>query len=144
MLLTGAGHVSMSTSLKILNITKQASPAIVLGLFVVGFVVYSIVNAPSDGDQVPVQALRGPGGRPLPFRRKSANQVKEDNAIKDASPTAKLVFRLGQTGVIATFIVDAVIILLQVLFYRKDSWWPGQSAIVGNDRLSRDRFLTWL
>ena len=120
----------MDTSLRILNISKQAYPAIVLGLFVICFVIYGIVNAPDEGDSVSVGALRGPGGRPLPYRRKSANQVKEAGAIKDFSPVAKLIFRLGQTAVILTFIVDAVLILLQVLLYRKDQWWPGQSAIV--------------
>ena len=130
MLLAGIGHLSLRTTLRVLNISKQAYPAIVLGLFVVGFVIYGIINAPGDGEEVKVDALLGPGGRPLPFRRKSANQARDAAATKDFTPAAKLAFRLGQTGIILTFIVDAVIILLQVLLYRKNQWWPGQSAIV--------------
>lgn len=130
MLFEGVSQMSINTNLEILNISKQAYPALVLTLFVVGFVIYGIVNAPDDGDQVRIQNLRGPGGRPLPCRRRSANQVKKAAAIKDFSSTAKWIFRLGQTAIILTFIVDAVIILLQVLLFRKDQWWPGQSAVV--------------
>lgn len=129
-MLSAGGRFSIDTSLRILNISKQSYPAIVLGLFLVGFIIYGIKHAPDEGDSVTVGALRGPGGRPLPFRRKSANLVKEAAAVRDFSPMAKFIFRLGQTAIILTFIVDAAIILLQVLLYRKDEWWPGQSAIV--------------
>ena len=125
------GRFSLDTCLRILNISKNAYPAIVLGLFIVAFVIYGIVHAPDEGEKISIQNLRGPGGRPLPFRRKSANQVKEAvAAIKDFTPGAKLTFRIGQTGIILTFIIDAAIIILQVLLYRKNEWWPGQSAVV--------------
>jgi ATP-binding cassette, subfamily B, vacuolar membrane transporter HMT1/ACLQ len=130
MMVAGNPSPSLDSKIHLLNITKQLYPAIVLAVFVIGFIIYGVANAPDDSDQIRVQALRGPGGRPLPFRRKSAHQVKEAAAIKDFSPLAKLVFRIGQTGVILTFIVGSVIILLQVVLYRKDMWWPGQSAIV--------------
>lgn len=129
-MISAGGQFSVDASLRILNISKQAYPAIVLGVFLVGFIIYGIRHAPDEGDSVAVGALRGPGGRPLPYRRKSANLLKEAAAIRDFSPVAKFIFRLGQIGVILTFIVDAVLILLQVLMYRKDEWWPGQSAIV--------------
>ena len=129
-MLSGGPSISLDTSLRILNIAKQAYPATVLGLFILLFVIYGIRNAPDEGDQVTISAVRGPGGRPLPFRRPSAKQVKQAAAIRDFSPTAKLIFRLGQTGIILTFIVDAAIILFQVVIYRKDQWWPGQSAVV--------------
>ena len=125
-----AGRVSLQTSLRNLNNAKQTSPAIVLAVFVVGFIVYGIKNAPEDGEKVSVQSLRGPGGRPLPVRRKSANQAKEAVAVEDFSPRSKLVFRILQTILLLTFIVQAAEILIQVLAYRKREWWPGQSAVV--------------
>ena len=125
-----AGQVSLQTSLRILNSAKQASPAIVLGVFLVAFIIYGIKNAPEDGEKVNVQPLRGPGGRPLPVRRKSANQAKEAVAVEDLSPRSKLVFRILQTILLLTFIVQAAEILIQVLTYRKREWWPGQSAVV--------------
>ncbi|RMZ92136.1 hypothetical protein DV736_g626, partial [Chaetothyriales sp. CBS 134916] len=125
-----SGPGSLDTSVRILQIAKLAYPAIILCLFVVCFAIHGITTAPEDEHRVEVQALRGPGGRPLPVRRISAREIKEAAAQRDCSPKAKLVFRIAQGAVIATFIADAVIILLQVLIYRKEEWWPGQGPIV--------------
>lgn len=130
MALFDTGLVSMDTCLEILNITKEASPAIVLGLFLVVFIIHGILTAPNDVDKVQIHAMKGPGGRPLPQRRVSANRVTENVNVKDFSPRAKLVFRLLQLVVLVTFILNAIAIILQTLIYRKDEWWPGESAVV--------------
>ncbi|RMZ81931.1 hypothetical protein DV738_g2011, partial [Chaetothyriales sp. CBS 135597] len=121
---------SLDSRLHILNIAKLAYPAVILFLFVICFAVHGITTAPDDEHKVKVQALKGPGGRPLPVRRISAKEIKEAAAQRDCSPRAKLVFRIAQGAVLATFVADAVIILLQVLIYRKEEWWPGQAPIV--------------
>lgn len=125
-----SGKMSVERTLHILNITKYAYPAILLVLFIVSFVYYGVATAPADGDTVQVHAMKGPGGRPLPTRRKSANQVKAAAEVKDFSSRAKLIFRTLQTGVLATFLINAGVVILQTLIYRKDQWWPGQSMVV--------------
>jgi len=129
-MLDGGPGDSARESLEILNITKKIYPCVIFALFIVAFVVHGIANAPSDGDQVRIDPMRGPGGRPLPRRRRSANQVKEAVAVKDFSPRSKLVFRVLQLGVLLTFVFNAVIVILQVLLYRREEWWPGESEVV--------------
>lgn len=125
-------NVSMEDTLRTLNTTREVYPAVILIVFTIAFIVYGAVNAPNDGDKVTIEAMRGPGGRPLPIRRKSANQIKEAVAVKDLSPSAKLIFRALQTGILATFLVNAASVILQTLFYRAENWWPGQSVVVSD------------
>ncbi|KAK5945653.1 ATP-binding cassette-type vacuolar membrane transporter Hmt1 [Knufia obscura] len=74
--------------------------------------------------------MQGPGGRPLPTRRKSNNQIKEAVSTKDFSPRAKTAFAILTSGVILTFVLNGVATLIQVITYRSVDWWPGQSAIL--------------
>ena len=120
----------LRTSLRILNVAKSAYPAIVIGLFTIIFIVYGIKTAPDNGDKVQIHAMRGPGGRPLPTRRKSANQIKEAAAVKDFPHGTKLILRLIQAVVLFTFMLNAAIVLFQILINRKSDWWPGQSSVV--------------
>jgi ATP-binding cassette, subfamily B, vacuolar membrane transporter HMT1/ACLQ len=121
---------SLGTSLQILNWVKKLYPGLLLVVFIVGFVVYGIVNAPEDVGNIQVHPMKGPGGRPLPLRRKSANQVKEAASIKDFSPAAKFTFQILQTAVLVSFLVNAGLIIVQTLVDRKLQWWPGESAVV--------------
>jgi ATP-binding cassette, subfamily B, vacuolar membrane transporter HMT1/ACLQ len=123
-------YVSLDKTREILYSTKTAYPAVVLGVFLLGFVIYGIVNAPSEDAKVEVRARRGPGGRPLPLRRKSARQVKEAIKVTDFSPNSKLIFKVISAGVLVSFVANGAAIILQVLIYRDDRWWPGQSAVV--------------
>jgi hypothetical protein len=127
---TGQDYVSLDKAREILYTTKTAYPAVVLGVFLLGFIIYGVANAPSDESKVEVHAKRGPGGRPLPLRRKSASQVKEAIKVTDFSPNAKLIFRTISAGVLVSFVVNGAAIILQVLIYREDRWWPGQYAVV--------------
>jgi len=127
------GLLAMATSRQILTVAKEAYPAVVLGVFLIGFIAYGVVTAPDDSDKVKVHPMRGPGGRPLPARRKSANQVKEAARVKDFSPSAKLIFRILTLGVLVTFVGNAASIILQTIIYRRQEWWPGQAAIVSSD-----------
>lgn len=120
----------MDKTREILYITKTAYPAIVLNVFLLAFIIYGVANAPSGEGKVEVHAKRGPGGRPLPLRRKSASQVKEAIKVTDLSPNAKLIFRTISAGILVSFVVNGAAIILQVLIYREDRWWPGQSAVV--------------
>jgi hypothetical protein len=126
-------YVSLTKARELLYHTKTADPAIVLCVFLLAFIIYGVVNAPSDDAKVEVHTKRGPGGRPLPLRRKSASQVKEAIKVTDFSPNAKLIFRAISAGVLVSFVVNGAAIILQVLIYRDDRWWPGQSAVVSPD-----------
>jgi len=126
----GPGFVSLRQALVILHVSKSAYPAVILCVFLVGFVVVGVITAPKEDDKVEVDAQKGPGGRPLPVRRKSASQVKEAAAITDFSPSAKLIFRSLSAGVLITFVINGAAIVLQVIVNHKWSWWPGQSAVV--------------
>ncbi len=111
---------AIRSSLRLLNVAKSAYPAILLIVFFAAFIYHGIKNAPDDGDKVKIHPLRGPGGRPLPIRRKSANQVKEAAAVRDLPSGIRTVFKIGQAVVILTFLADAGLLSFQTLLYRKD------------------------
>lgn len=121
---------ALRSSLRILNGAKSAYPAIVLIIFLIAFVYHGVKTAPDDGDKVQIHPMRGPGGRPLPIRRKSANQVKEAAAVKDLPPGIRTIFKISQAVVILTFLANAGILLLETLLNREDEWWPGKNAVV--------------
>lgn len=120
---------AIRASLGVLNVTKSLYPAILLIIFFAIFVYNGIKASPDDG-KVTIQAMRGPGGRPLPIRRKSANQVMDAAAVKDLPPGLKTVFKLSQVIVILTFLGNAAILLFEILLDRKAQWWPGKNAVV--------------
>jgi ATP-binding cassette, subfamily B, vacuolar membrane transporter HMT1/ACLQ len=122
--------VPLAKCREILGITKQVSPVVTFLVFLISFVIYGIANAPGDSDKVKVHPTLGPGGRPLPQRRKSANQVKEAVKVKDLSKSAKLVFRAISSGLLLTWAINSSQLILQVIIYRDDHWWPGQAAVV--------------
>lgn len=115
---------------EILGTTKSASPVIIFLVFLTSFIIYGVAHAPDDSDKVKIHPTLGPGGRPLPQRRKSANQVKEAVKVKDLSKNAKLVFRATSSGLLITWAINSAQLILQVVIYRDDHWWPGQAAVV--------------
>ncbi|KIX08204.1 uncharacterized protein Z518_02860 [Rhinocladiella mackenziei CBS 650.93] len=121
---------AIQTCLRVLNVAKSAYPAVVLLVFLIAFVTHGIKTAPDDGDKVKIHSMRGPGGRPLPIRRKSANQVKEAAAFKDLPSGTQTVVKIGQMGIILTFLANAGLLLFETLLNRKDEWWPGQNAVI--------------
>jgi ATP-binding cassette, subfamily B, vacuolar membrane transporter HMT1/ACLQ len=126
---------SLGTSRQILAYTKISSPAILLVVFLAAFITHGIITAP-PGDDVEVHARLGPGGRPLPKRRQSSQQVKEAAKVRDFSQNVKLLFNWLGLFALLTFAVDAILIVLQSIIYRHDQWWPGQAAVVSNHNLA--------
>ncbi|KAK5449354.1 ATP-binding cassette-type vacuolar membrane transporter Hmt1 [Exophiala xenobiotica] len=121
---------AIQTSLRVLSIAKSAYPAIGAIVFFFAFIFHGIKTAPDGRDKVKIHPMRGPGGRPLPIRRKSANQVKEAAAVKDLPPASKTFFKIVQVGVILTFLVNAGVLLFETLLNRADEWWPGKNAVI--------------
>jgi ATP-binding cassette, subfamily B, vacuolar membrane transporter HMT1/ACLQ len=129
MFITATGF-SQATSRLILEYTKISAPAIVLVIFLAAFITHGIVTAPPS-DDVEVHATLGPGGRPLPKRRQSSQQVKEAAKFRDFSPSVKLLFNWLGLFALMTFAINAVLIILQSLIHFREQWWPGQAAVVG-------------
>lgn len=126
---TAALHSPLGTSRRILAYTKVSAPAVVLVVFLVAFIVHGIVTAPPS-DDVEVHARLGPGGRPLPKRRQSSQQVKEAAKVRDFSPNVKLVFNWLGLFALMTFAINAALIIFQSIIYFRERWWPGQAAVV--------------
>lgn len=124
-------RTSFGTSRQILKYTQIAAPAIILVVFLVAFVTHGILNAPPS-DDVEVLAKSGPGGRPLPKRRQSTQQVKEAVKTRDFSPNVKLLFNWLGLFALMTFAVDALLIVLQTIIHFREKWWPGQAAVVSS------------
>lgn len=126
---TSAAGFSQPTTRRILGYTKIAAPAIVLVVFLAAFIIHGIVTAPPS-DDVEVHATLGPGGRPLPKRRQSSQQVKEAAKFRDFSPNVKLLFNWLGLFALMTFAVNSVLIILQSMIHFREQWWPGQAAVV--------------
>jgi ATP-binding cassette, subfamily B, vacuolar membrane transporter HMT1/ACLQ len=120
---------ALESTLKVLNYTRTAYPAILIVVFIAAFIYHGIKTSPDD-TKVKIHAMRGPGGRPLPIRRRSANQVKEAAAVKDLPPGIKTIFKITQCMVVLTFLGNAAILLIETLANREDQWWPGRTAVV--------------
>ncbi|KAK8129313.1 hypothetical protein PG999_001693 [Apiospora kogelbergensis] len=122
-------RLPLATILRILTVSKVAYPAVVFGVFLIGFIAYGILHAPRDDNKL----LRGPGGRPLPVRANPNNDregASRPGATQPLSDSANLVLRILHTLIILTFVGHALLILLQALLHRQDEWWPGQAAVV--------------
>jgi ATP-binding cassette, subfamily B, vacuolar membrane transporter HMT1/ACLQ len=122
---------SFGTSRQILKYTQISAPALILVVFLVAFVTHGVLTAP-PGDDVEVLAKSGPGGRPLPKRRQSSQQVKEAAKIRDFSPSVKLFFNWLGLFALMTFAVNALLIVLQTIIHFREKWWPGQAAVVSS------------
>lgn len=124
------GSLSLQQSYEVLNYSRSLYPAVILVVFLVCFITFGVINSPADREKITVQSMRGPGGRPLPTRRKSNNQIKEAVATGDFSSRAKAAFLFLTTGVILAFVLNGSTVLIEILTYRSEEWWPGQSAVI--------------
>ena len=108
---------SVRASQQILDYTQTSAPAIILAVFLVAIVGHGVLAA-SPGHDV---TKSGPGGRPLPERRQQVN---------DFSPSIKLLFNWLGLFSLMTFAANALLIVLQVIIFHREKWWPGQAAVV--------------
>lgn len=120
---------SPETIRQTLERTKIAAPAVILVVFLVAFITHGVLNAP-PGDDVEVQPNSGPGGRPLPKRRQSSQQIKEAAKVRDFSPNVKLLFNWLGLSALLTFVASAILIIFQAILHHQQRWWPGQAAVV--------------
>lgn len=128
---TSSIRLTLKTSQEILGYTKIVAPVLVLVVFLVAFIAHGVVTAPPP-DDVEVHARLGPGGRPLPKRRQSSQQVKKAAKVRDFSPNVKLLFNWLGLFALMTFAANAVLIILQTVIKFREKWWPGQAAVVSS------------
>jgi hypothetical protein len=105
---------------------RIGSPIALLTVFLIAFIVSSIISArrlTPNG-----KPASGPGGRPLPKRTRSAMVVARDR--QEISPTFRSVFKWLSVGVLVTLVVDAVANITQALLFRSVHWWRGQPVVV--------------
>ena len=125
--------IPLGESREILYTSQFLGPVILFVGFGLFFGINGILTAPEKNDEIEVSKL-GPGGRPLPMRRKSNQQIKAAVATKDFSPAAKLVFKSICVAVMVTYFANAANGILQVMVYRNEQWWPGKEPVVSAKR----------
>ena len=116
-------------TLNVLNAARVAAPFVSIILFVVVFVFRTVLKSPEEPSP-PATPTLGPGGRPLPPRRKSARGVKQSLESSVFSPATKKLINYLSILILVTFLGNAAVIVLQTLVYRQEHWWCGQSTIV--------------
>ena len=103
-------------------------------VFLTAFVTNSILSAePSSELKGPV--LLGPGGKPLPpsAARKHKEEREKRKKLKDFSRGRKLIFLYLSIGLLTTFVVNAINIIVHALTASENGWWCGQAAAVSDN-----------
>ena len=121
--------VSNKTAQDILVYIHFSSPIILLAFFLIAFTAHSIVTASKDDVVQPDANQTGPGGKPLPQKTRGKPIAKP----LDFSRARKLAFDWLSAGAVATFLGNAVVVILHAVIKRKDNWWCGESVAVGGD-----------
>jgi hypothetical protein len=122
---------SVDIAAKILKWIHYSSAALILAFFLVVFVIRSVYAAsPSNSnlnDEEPSQPVYGPGGKPLPQRRLTGLQRKQDK--QNDFPTArKLAFQVLTALSCATFVASAAVVLIH--FFADRRFWCGEAFVV--------------
>lgn len=118
-----------TTSYNILHYTHFAYPLVLLVVFLVAFVAHSIVTSRARNSVSPRSNLTGPGGKPLPPTSRPLSNGPPRPANEGFGKIRSLLFCWLSIGLIATFIGNAVNIIVHAIVERKDGWWCGQAAV---------------
>jgi ATP-binding cassette, subfamily B, vacuolar membrane transporter HMT1/ACLQ len=112
---------------RILHYTHFLYPIVLLLFFGVGFAIHGVISAGNGPTLPPPPNVTGPGGKPLPTRRPSKVKVPQKESV---STIKRLLFIWIGSGLIATFVGNAINIVVRVLVERKDGWWCGEATAV--------------
>jgi ATP-binding cassette, subfamily B, vacuolar membrane transporter HMT1/ACLQ len=106
-------------------------------VFLVAFVTNSILSTePSSESKGPV--LLGPGGKPLPrsVARKNKEEREKKKKLKDFSRGRKLLFLYLSAGLLATFVANAINIIVHALTKSEKGWWCGEATAVSGPEVN--------
>jgi len=107
-------------------------PWLLVAVYLAAFIIHSIVTAEPSTESAEPQ-LTGPGGKPLPrSMRKIRAEWERRKRLQDFSPNRKLVFLWLSAGILATFLGNAINIVVHALTERDSSWWCGEATAVSN------------
>lgn len=136
----GPHFISTDVAESIIYYTHFSYPIVLLIVFIIAFAADGIVSSSSDpsgssaGTSTPV--VTGPGGKPLPRNNRPSKVSKQH---RDFSPAKKLLFCWLSIGLLASFICNAINIVVHALAEREKGWWCGESTAVST---SPDIFLS--
>lgn len=116
------------TTATILDLAHFNYPWILLVVFLISFITHSILTAESSDESGPM--LTGPGGKPLPRSVRRTKQDKDRLKLQDFSPVRKLLLLWLSAGILATFLGNAINIVVHALDKRENGWWCGEATAV--------------
>ncbi len=125
------------TERDLLNVVHLHYAWVLFVVFIAAFVTNIILAAePTSETKGPV--LLGPGGKPLPpsAARKNKEERERRKKLKDFSRGRKLLFLYLSIGLLATFVVNAINIIIHALNKSENGWWCGEATAVSGDELN--------
>ncbi|KZF24470.1 hypothetical protein L228DRAFT_208986 [Xylona heveae TC161] len=125
-----APWVSNHVAREILVRIHFAYPVALLFIFLIAFILRSVLAAKVQPEQTPSTVLKGPGGKPLPVKTKRSPKQSLGKDAVNLSPARKAAFDWLSVGVILTFFANAVDVVAHAIFKRNEGWWCGQSVVV--------------
>ncbi len=123
------------TETDLLNVVQLHYAWVLFVVFIAAYVTNIILAAePSSETKGPV--LLGPGGKPLPpsVARKNKEERERRKKLKDFSRGRKLLFLYLSIGLLATFVVNAINIIVHALTKSENGWWCGEPTAVSGDK----------
>jgi ATP-binding cassette, subfamily B, vacuolar membrane transporter HMT1/ACLQ len=117
--------LSAKIASRILLYAHFAYPLIVLVFFLAAFTANSIWTASEVAEP---SNSNGPGGKPLPANKNTDSLRKLRKQQLEVGPLQKAVFNWLSIAVIATFVGNAVNVIVHALTER--GWWCGESVAV--------------
>ncbi|CAG8337394.1 unnamed protein product [Penicillium salamii] len=110
-------------ALELLEYLRTGYPILLLILFVVTFIINTVVTARKARNND--SQCFGPGGRLLPQRSRSVPYKP-----REFSKNVKRLFTVLSVLIPLTFVADATIYILHVMAARSENWWRGQPAVI--------------
>lgn len=134
-----SSFLSPGTASQVLHITHSAYPIVILAMFLGGFIIQSIQSSKAGNESSVKDIPNGPNGRPSPKYPRPGEDNNGQQVDVDFSSTQKALFNWLSVAVIATFIGNAVNIIVHALTERP--WWCGQPHAVRHSSSPSPAFL---
>lgn len=109
-------------------------PVVLLFAFIISAAIHSIVTSKTE-EEVVAPAVKGPGGKPLPFTKKRREHRDTQGPFVHSGSVAKTVFQYLSAGLVLSFVANGAAIALRALSARGvkgevGDWWCDEQRIV--------------
>jgi DNA-directed RNA polymerase specialized sigma54-like protein len=140
-----ATAVSVSASRTVLDVVQYFYAPVLLITFLIAFTARSILisrQATAQAMEEANKVILGPGGKPLPRKKKITKKSKarkggkdkdekeETEEVIDFSKPRKRLFECLSAIVCITFIASAANLIGHALIKREEGWWCGHPPVV--------------